>query len=59
MLKDAGILKTSEAYRFDIMDLQRQIMTNLGQAIHKEAAKAFEEEMKRDLNYTAGDFWNC
>ena len=24
------------------MDLQRQIMTNLGQAIHKEAAKAFE-----------------
>ena len=31
MLKDAGVLKTSEAYRFDIMDLQRQIMTNLGQ----------------------------
>lgn len=42
MLKDVGVLKTSEAYRFDIMDLQRQIMTNLGQAIHKEAAKAFE-----------------
>lgn len=46
MLRDVESLKASDAYRFDIVDIQRQLMSNLGQAIHKQAAEAFR---KRDL----------
>lgn len=41
LLKDADWLKDSSPYRFDIVDVQRQLMSNLGQAIHKKAAAAF------------------
>lgn len=41
LLKDADRLKDSSPYRFDIVDVQRQLMSNLGQAIHKKAAAAF------------------
>lgn len=46
LLEDADKLKKSEAYRFDIMDVQRQMMTNLGQVIHKQAAQAFRRNDK-------------
>ena len=42
LLKDANLFKESKPYRFDIIDIQRQIMSNLGQAIHKQAATAFK-----------------
>lgn len=45
LLEDADKLGNSRPYRFDLIDVQRQIMSNLGQAIHKKAAKAF---LKRD-----------
>lgn len=41
LLKDADRFKDSSPYRFDIVDVQRQLMSNLGQAIHKKAAAAF------------------
>lgn len=41
LLKDADKLKGSDPYRFDIVDVQRQLMSNLGQAIHAKAADAF------------------
>ena len=46
LLQDADKLGDSRPYRFDIIDIQRQIMSNLGQAIHKQAAKAFKEKDK-------------
>lgn len=45
LLDEADKLKKSDSYRFDIVDVQRQMMSNLGQAIHKKAAEAF---YKRD-----------
>lgn len=47
LLKDADRLKASSPYRFDLVDVQRQIMSNLGQAIHAEAAKAFKRKDKQ------------
>lgn len=47
LLADASLLKESVTYRFDVVDVQRQLMTNLGQAIHKEAAKAFIAKDKK------------
>ena len=44
LLKDADKLGDSRPYRFDIIDIQRQIMSNLVQAIHNQAAKAFKEK---------------
>lgn len=41
LLKDADKLAVSKPYRFDIVDVQRQMMTNLGQLVHKKAAEAF------------------
>lgn len=41
LLKDADKLAASKPYRFDIVDVQRQMMTNLGQLVHKKAAEAF------------------
>lgn len=42
LLKDSALLKSSELYLFDIIDLQRQIMTNLGQKIHRAAAESYK-----------------
>ncbi|GAA3568728.1 alpha-N-acetylglucosaminidase [Snuella lapsa] len=44
LLNDATKLQGSEGYRYDIVDLQRQVLTNLGQEIHKKAAEAFRNK---------------
>lgn len=49
LLKDAAKLKASAPYRFDIIDVQRQLMTNLGQLMHKSAAKAFAAKDKEQF----------
>ena len=41
LLCDAARLAASDAYRYDIVDVQRQILSNLGQRIHREAVAAF------------------
>ena len=46
LLKDVDSLQASDAYRFDIVDVQRQLMTNLGQVINKKAAEAFKKRDK-------------
>lgn len=46
LLKDADKLNASTPYRFDVVDIQRQLMSNLGQAIHKKVAEAFVKKDK-------------
>ncbi len=36
-------LQHSDGYRFDIVDIQRQVLSNLGQKIQQKAAKAFKD----------------
>ncbi len=43
LLADIDKLSASSAYLFDIVDVQRQLMSNLGQEIHKQAAEAFKK----------------
>lgn len=50
LLEDADKLGNSRPYRFDIIDVQRQIMSNLGQVIHKKAAEAFKKGNKATFN---------
>lgn len=57
LLQDAEQLKGSKPYRFDIVDVQRQIMSNLGQEIHKKAAEAFKKRIKRRLSCTPDVSW--
>ena len=47
LLRDADKMRTSKPYRFDVVDVQRQLMSNLGQAIHKQAAEAFKKKDKQ------------
>lgn len=42
LLSDSTKLKASKLYRFDVVDVQRQIMSNLGQQINKAAAAAYK-----------------
>ncbi len=42
LLEDAAKLKNSPIYRFDVIDLQRQIMSNLAQRIQKSASAAYK-----------------
>ncbi len=43
LLADAKLLRSSSIYRFDVIDLQRQIMTNLAQRIQKAATAAYKD----------------
>lgn len=47
LLKDVDKLKNSDSYRYDVIDVQRQLMSNLGQLIHKRAAEAFNKKDKK------------
>ena len=56
LLKDADRLASSKPYRFDIVDVQRQMMTNLGQLVHKKAAEAFTARDKSAFALHSGRF---
>ncbi len=56
LLKDADRLALSRPYRFDIVDVQRQMMTNLGQLVHKKAAEAFTAKDKVAFALHSGRF---
>lgn len=43
LMADSAQLKGSDAYRFDVMDVQRQIMSNLAQVIHQKAVEAYRK----------------
>lgn len=49
LLEESDKLGASKPYRFDLIDLQRQIMTNLGQVIHKRAADAFRKKDRKNF----------
>lgn len=46
LLKDSEKLQSSEGYRFDVMDLTRQILTNLGQELHNDVRIAYASKDK-------------
>ena len=56
MLKDMDKMSHSKPYRFDIVDLQRQIMTNLGQVIHRRAADCFKSGDREGFEIHSGRF---
>ena len=56
LLKDVDKLKNSDSYRYDLVDVQRQMMTNLGQLIHKKAAEAFKNKDKKAFALHSGRF---
>jgi len=47
LLNDADKLKGSEGYRFDVADIGRQVLSNLGQVITADAATAFEAKDRK------------
>ena len=49
LLKDVDRLQGSDAYRFDIVDVQRQIMTNLAQNIHKSVVHSFNSKNQSEF----------
>lgn len=42
LLKDADKLQASDGYRFDTVDVGRQVLSNLGHVLHRRAAAAFQ-----------------
>lgn len=56
LLKDVDHLKVSRPYGFDVVDVQRQIMSNLGQGIHKKVAEAFKNKDKSAFKLHSGRF---
>ena len=46
LLKDSDQLKGSSGYRFDVMDLCRQVLTNLGQELHNEVRIGYASKDK-------------
>lgn len=58
LLKDKNKLRGSASYRFDVIDVQRQIMSNLGQQIHRKAVQAFREKDKSAFKLHSTRFLN-
>lgn len=56
LLEDSDVLGSSDGYRFDIMDVHRQMLSNLGQFIHKKAAEAFRKGDKEAFAIHSGRF---
>lgn len=56
LLQDSAKLKKSVPWRFDIVDVQRQLMSNLGQAMHKRAVQAFRQGDKEAFALHSGRF---
>lgn len=56
LLQDSEQMKESAPYRFDLVDVQRQILSNLGQKIHKKAAQAFMDGDKDAFKLHSGRF---
>ena len=56
LLQDSEKMRVSAPYRFDLVDIQRQILSNLGQKIHKKAAQAFLDGDKEAFKLHSGRF---
>lgn len=47
LLNDEGVLKNADGYRYDIVDLLRQILSNYGQILHANAVESYK---KKDID---------
>lgn len=56
LLADSALLRNSPIYRFDVIDIQRQMMSNLGQAIHRRAAEAYKSGDREAFKLHSGRF---
>lgn len=56
LLADSARLGASKPYRFDVIDIQRQIMSNLGQRIQKRATEAFRQKDSEAFKLHSGRF---
>ncbi|MBI9016454.1 MAG: alpha-N-acetylglucosaminidase [Phycisphaerae bacterium] len=50
LLSDYDKLKNSQGYQFDIMDIGRQVLSNLAQEYNKDATRAFENKDRKIFN---------
>lgn len=54
LLSDSEMLKDAEGYQFDVTDLTRQVLSNLGQEIQRDIRMAFlKKDLKSYDKYTA------
>ena len=56
LLKDRDLLSSSDAYRYDIVDLTRQVLSNLGQMLQKDASLAFVQKDKKAFKQSVARF---
>lgn len=56
LLKDKQQLKRSDAYRYDVVDILRQVLSNYGQTLHKKAAQAFREKDRKNFTLYSRQF---
>jgi len=56
LLEDAENLKDSDAYRFDIVDIGRQVLSNHGQDLQKRVREAYYEKNLKSFEASASHF---
>jgi len=56
LLADSDKLSASEAYRYDVVDITRQVLSNLGQPVNKQAAAAFKAKNKKQFAAKSAEF---
>lgn len=56
LLLEEKQLNNSDGYRFDIVDLERQVLSNLGQVIHQKVAEAYKAKDLKAFDKHAARF---
>ena len=56
LLKDRDALSASDAYRYDLVDLTRQVLSNLGQILQQDASLAFVQKDRKAFDASATRF---
>ncbi len=56
LLKDSSLLKKYDAYKFDLIDITRQYLSNKARDINKKAAFAFKEKNKDEFRKFSSQF---
>lgn len=53
---EAQYFEKSEGFKYDLIDISRQVIANYSQAVHKEMIKAYENGDKTNFNERADEF---
>jgi len=56
LLSESDRLQASDGYRYDVVDITRQCLSNLGQRMHKKAARAFLCYDQKEFALQSGRF---